>query len=318
MNNALSAKDKRIKLVKAGFVTLCWMPFAVLIAFWEIFIGTLLALFSISIFIFNPKLAKRLRSHAVAFLLNGIIIPIVIETYPFLGTWFDPQAFTDKQRQHIPILLVHGYGHNSSIWHLFRNRFLRKDPYRLIFTIDLGPIHRCSIEDYAVQLSRKIEEIRTLTGSSEVHLVGHSMGGVVSAYYLCELSESQGIQVRSLVTLGSPLQGTKIASLGIGPCAKGMRLNSPLMQGTADKKKLVERLDEKRLTTQIFHIGTNVDGIIIPMTSSICRLNRKGPILTDKEWMYENVGHVSLVYIPEITERVIQCIQSSERFERDL
>lgn len=83
-----------------------------------------------------------------------------------------------------------------------------------IYTIDLGSPF-LSIEEYAEKVKEKAKQIAHETGHTKLALIGHSMGGLVSAYYAIHLAPEGSI--RSVITLGSPMQGTKVAFFGVGP-----------------------------------------------------------------------------------------------------
>jgi triacylglycerol lipase len=123
---------------------------------------------------------------------------------------------------HTPILLVHGYGHNSSAWIYLCYR-LKKAGFHSLYSINLGSVQN-SIEQYAEEVKRKALEIAESTGNKKLILLGHSMGGLVSAAYATHHSN-----VTHLVTLGSPLKGTKIAKWGRGQSARDMEPFSPFI-----------------------------------------------------------------------------------------
>lgn len=90
------------------------------------------------------------------------------------------------------IVLVHGYHHNSGAWWWF-SKELDKAGMGPIYTVNLLP-PAASIERLAYQLSQKIEGIKKETGSNKITLIGHSMGGLVSAYYAENLAGDTEVQ----------------------------------------------------------------------------------------------------------------------------
>src|SRR5579863_8545591 len=86
-----------------------------------------------------------------------------------------------------PILLVHGYCNNSSVWTYMQRKLQQGTNYR-IYTIDLGfPFQ--SIHKYVEKVTQKILEICQETGHQEVILMGHSMGGLVSSMVAVQMPE---------------------------------------------------------------------------------------------------------------------------------
>ena len=61
-----------------------------------------------------------------------------------------------------------------------------------------------SIEDYSDNLDRQINQILDCTGAEKVDIIAHSMGGVVSRYYI---KNSENAKVRKLIMLGTPNNG---------------------------------------------------------------------------------------------------------------
>lgn len=115
-----------------------------------------------------------------------------------------------------PVLLVHGYLCNRGYWWRLRPA-LEAAGYQ-VATLSLQPAFG-DVGGYVPQLARRIDEVRTATGSDQVILLGHSMGGLVARAYL---HRHGGAHVARLITLGSPHHGSRLAVLGIGPNAKQM------------------------------------------------------------------------------------------------
>src|SRR6478735_9974343 len=91
-----------------------------------------------------------------------------------------------------PVLLVHGYGQNRYAWHLparsLANHLAASgfDVFNLELrghgrSRQLGARRCRSVEEYVQEdLPIAVEEVQALSGSREVFLVGHSLGGLVS------------------------------------------------------------------------------------------------------------------------------------------
>ena len=123
-----------------------------------------------------------------------------------------------------PLLLVHGYSCSRAAWWCLRRR-LRAAGWT-VATINLEPVF-AGIDDYVEPLARRIDAVLAETGAERLILVGHSMGGLVARAYLRRFGESR---VASLVTLGTPHQGSRLARLGLGENARQMRPGSPWLQ----------------------------------------------------------------------------------------
>lgn len=212
-------------------------------------------------------------------------------TSPLQASYFEPKPFIEGVQP--PILLVHGYLHNSSAW-LYLRRRLKTGGLGPIYTIDLGsPFH--TIEEYAEKVRLKAEQIAQETGQRELALIGHSMGGLVSAYYATHIA-SEG-SVPSVITIGSPLQGTKIAVLGIGPCAKQMRYGSDFTKELTQNMALVNTL--------FFHIGSKTDFVIRPTSSALLQ----NP--NSRCYEFKSKGHIFYLYSNAVADKILEFYQST-------
>jgi triacylglycerol lipase len=82
------------------------------------------------------------------------------------------------------------------------------------------------------QLAVEVERLLCQTGADQVHLVGHSLGGVVIAEAIA--SGRLTGQIDTLVTLGSPFGGSPWAHLlPFGAIVRELREGSPLLRRLA-------------------------------------------------------------------------------------
>lgn len=108
-----------------------------------------------------------------------------------------------------PIILVHGMVDNRSIFTLLR-RSLRRRGFGRVLTLNYSPLAQ-DVRSVAVRLQQLVETTCQETGYERVHVVGHSLGGVVARYYVQRLGGDA--RVHTLCTLGSPHSGTHTARL---------------------------------------------------------------------------------------------------------
>lgn len=122
----------------------------------------------------------------------------------------------------LPVVLLHGVGCNAGVWTGYR-RHLAARGMRAVYALSYGPpLH--SIELFADQLALMIAAIEAATGATQVILVGHSMGGLVSRAYLRRYGSGK---VRRLVTLGTPHHGSMHAWLMFGQSLAQLRPGNP-------------------------------------------------------------------------------------------
>ncbi|MFJ6719414.1 MULTISPECIES: triacylglycerol lipase [unclassified Streptomyces] len=137
----------------------------------------------------------------------------------------DPAAGATGQRP--PVLLLHGFTDNRSVFVLLR-RALAADGMRRVETYNYSPFTR-DLRATAGHLARRVEELCERSGQERIDLVGHSLGGLVARYYLQRLGGDA--RVRTLVTLGTPHSGTSVAPfMDAHPLVRQMRPGSEVMR----------------------------------------------------------------------------------------
>lgn len=109
----------------------------------------------------------------------------------------------------VPVVLVHGYGSIKSHW-LTLHVALRRAGFTDVTSINYNAF-TADIRDIAGQLVDHVDKVLARTGADKVHLVGHSMGGLVSRYAVEVLG--LGDRVDNAVTIASPHGGSAFAYL---------------------------------------------------------------------------------------------------------
>ncbi|MEU9031518.1 alpha/beta fold hydrolase [Streptomyces sp. NPDC048383] len=140
----------------------------------------------------------------------------------------DPDATAEPAHpgQRPPVLLLHGFTDNRSVFVLLR-RALGADGLRRVETYNYSPFTR-DLRVTARHLARRIEELCERSGQDRVDLVGHSLGGLVARYYVQRLGGDA--RVRTLVTLGTPHAGTRVAPfMDAHPLVRQMRPESEVL-----------------------------------------------------------------------------------------
>ena len=153
----------------------------------------------------------------------------------FVGGGFEPaSSLSPHTKAHAapsarPVLLVHGFGGTKSSWSVIAQAL--SDRGIMVDTIAYSPLGN-SVEQLADQLVAAVERTLSQTGADKVHLVGHSLGGVVIAQAIAG-GGLVGL-VDTVITLGSPFGGSPWAGLlPFGDLLRALRPNSPLLRGLA-------------------------------------------------------------------------------------
>jgi pimeloyl-ACP methyl ester carboxylesterase len=146
---------------------------------------------------------------------------------PASSSWPTMQSPTAPKTP--PVLLVHGFGGTKSSWAMVAHALNARG--MAIETMSYPPL-RTSVSQLAERLVDEVERILLATGADKVHLVGHSLGGVVIAQAIAD-SRLTG-RVDTVITLGSPFGGSPWAGvLPVVELVRELRAGSPLLSRLA-------------------------------------------------------------------------------------
>lgn len=151
-----------------------------------------------------------------------------------------------------------------------------------------------SIEEHARDVERVAERIFRDSQQFDLVLAGHSMGGLVTGRYILQSTNEQ-VNVKLWITIGSPLQGTPLAHLGIGECARQMRPNS----------ETIHLLQESQCLDVIpsLHIYSLTDHIV-PSPSA----QRRDSPLAENHLCTRPLGHIGIRACSETEHQIVQAI----------
>jgi pimeloyl-ACP methyl ester carboxylesterase len=197
-------------------------------------------------------------------------------------------AETDVEAAGTPILLVHGMVDNRAIFAVLSRR-LRRRGFHRVLTLNYSPTTN-DIRAAARRLSAEIEGLVARTDYERIHLVGHSLGGLIARYYVQRLGGDS--RVHTLVTLGSPHAGTLTARL-VPP----MQLCRQLSPGS----ELYAELDRPvACSTRMVAYYSDLDQLIVPRSSG--RIEHPG--LDARNVLVRGAGHMSLPIDPRVVRDV--------------
>ncbi|MFG2991457.1 esterase/lipase family protein [Streptomyces sp. NPDC048257] len=187
-----------------------------------------------------------------------------------------------------PILLLHGFTDNRSVFVLLRRalgaggRHVEAYNYSP-FTLDLRVTAR--------HLARRVEELCERTGQERVELIGHSLGGLVGRYYVQRLGGDA--RVRTLVTLGTPHSGTRVAPfMDAHPLVRQMRPDSEVLTELA--------APAPGCTTRCVAFWSEFDALMAPVGSA--RIEH--PDLRVENVQVTGIGHLALPAHPAVITAV--------------
>ncbi|GAA3712533.1 alpha/beta fold hydrolase [Terrabacter ginsenosidimutans] len=200
-------------------------------------------------------------------------------------------AIQNVEAAETPILLVHGMVDNRSIFTVLRRGLVRRGFGRIetinysIFTGDV----RAAAADLGAEVERIVEE----TGYERIHVIGHSMGGLIARYYVTRLGGDQ--HVHTLVTLGTPHQGSYLAYTWNNGLTRQLRPGSALM------KELAAPVPECQ--TRFLVYSSDLDQVVVPQHNAALH----HPDLNVHNIVLHGVGHMSL----PITSSVVHGISTA-------
>jgi triacylglycerol lipase len=194
----------------------------------------------------------------------------------------------DVEAAGTPILLVHGMVDNRSIFTLLRRGLLRRGFGRVV-CLNYSPL-TADVRTAAADLAEQVERLVADSGYERVHVIGHSLGGLIARYYVQRLGGHE--RVHTLVTLGSPHGGTVAAHLLPATLGRQLRSGSALLNELAEPAPGVG--------TRFVAYWSDLDQLIVP--------KRNGRIvhgdLRVRNELIRGVGHMSLPIDPRVVHGI--------------
>ncbi|MDN3024538.1 alpha/beta fold hydrolase [Streptomyces sp. S.PB5] len=195
-----------------------------------------------------------------------------------------------------PVVLLHGFIDNRSVFVLLR-RSLLQHGRRQVESLNYSPL-TCDIRTAAELLGRHIEEICERTGSKEVDVVGHSLGGLIARYYVQCLGGD--VRVRTLVTLGTPHSGTRVVPLANAhPIVRQMRPGSDVLE------ELTRPAPGCR--THFVSFWSDLDHLMDPLETACI----DHPDLMVQNVRVSGIGHLALPVHPAVATGIRQALDST-------
>lgn len=204
---------------------------------------------------------------------------------------------TDLEAARTPIVLLHGFLDNRSAFSLFR-RTLRRRGFACVHAVNYNPLLD-DVRTAATQLATQIDRIREHTGADKVHVVGHSLGGIVARYHVQRLGGHTAVD--TVATLGSPHGGSAVAGWIPGALGHQLRPGSPLLGELAEPAP--------GCSSRFLVVWSRLDQVMIPRTTARLR----HPDLDVEELELRDVGHATLPLDGRVAHWVAARLARSDR-----
>lgn len=184
----------------------------------------------------------------------------------------------DVEAAGTPILLVHGMVDNRAIFTVLKRR-LRRHGFGRVVTMNYSPVTN-DIRTAARDLGAEVEALVATTGYERIHVIGHSLGGLIARYYVQRLGGDE--RVHTLVTLGTPHQGSLTARLLPVQLGRQLRPGSDLFAELASPAPTCR--------TRFVAYWSDLDQMVLPHENA--RIEH--PDLSARNVRVHGVGHMSI------------------------
>ncbi|MFD9210417.1 esterase/lipase family protein [Streptomyces sioyaensis] len=208
-----------------------------------------------------------------------------------------PTLLPTEGRAHPPVLLLHGFIDNRSVFVLLR-RSLHRHGWCHVEALNYSPL-TCDLRKAAELLGRHVAEVCARTGHRRVDIVGHSLGGLIARYYVQRLGGDA--HVRTVITLGTPHSGTRIAPLmSAHPIVRQMRPDSEVIAELS--------LPAPNCRTRFVAFWSEADQVMIPATTA--RIDH--PDVIAENVHVAGVGHLALPVNGTVAAGIRTALTSAE------
>ena len=197
----------------------------------------------------------------------------------------------DVEAAQTPILLVHGMVDNRSVFTVLRRGLVRRG-FGRIETINYS-MFTGDVRTAAADLGAEVERIVAETGYERIHVIGHSMGGLIARYYVTRLGGDA--HVHTLVTLGTPHQGSYLAYAWSNGLTRQLRPGSKLFAELAQPVRDCQ--------TRFIVYWSDLDQVVVPQRNAA--LHHED--LNVHNIALHGVGHMSI----PITRSVVHAISTA-------
>ena len=200
----------------------------------------------------------------------------------------------DVDAAETPILLVHGIIDNHVIFTMMV-RALRRRGFQTLSAYDYGLLTH-NIPRAAVRLGESVQKLSAATGYDRIHVIGHSLGGLIARYYVQRLGGDR--HVHTLVSLGTPHHGTQLAwAAPLVPLIRQLTPSSPVIRDLAQPAA--------GCRTRFIAFHSDIDHLVVPTRNA--RLDH--PDLNVRNIAVHGVGHLTMPNNGHIAFTIAQALR---------
>lgn len=257
----------------------------------------------------------RLRGNALKANIKsliGILITVLILIGVFLYIYI-PNKVKSEMSHTVPIVFIHGYkgtansfhtmlerfeengwGQKGLIYHVSPNGKVRDYPVAInqvnqTFVQIILENNRASFAESTEWLAEALRHLKEKYHVEHIHLVGHSMGGIISVKYMQNYQTPEYPNVKRFIALGSPFDGIyspEYFQKNHDPAAMDLKPDSLAYQLLHDSK-IPSSVD-------VLNIGSTGDLVALPESVKAIRKMVLEEQLTEKIIEDDDLGHSDL------------------------
>lgn len=207
------------------------------------------------------------------------------------------------------VVFVHGAYHNASAWHFIKPVVLRRlgGARDYCFCYRVG---KKNLEDLALELDLFLRQCVKDSGTSELLLIGHSLGGLIARYYRStmasrQVEENNTPKLEGVITLSTPHAGTLFAKCGLDPLSRSLYPGSPVFRSLEARER--ELATQPAPPTNGHALHPFLDNMVIP--ARCLRVNSPG--WRSKE--LPGLSHLALLWHPAALRAVCDALADMSR-----
>lgn len=199
------------------------------------------------------------------------------------------------------VLLIHGFFQTRRVMDTLERR-LRADGFRVI-SFHLGGLlwnfNTRGVPTLAKRIDEKVRRLQERYGLERIHIVGHSMGGLVARHLVQHGGGDD--YTATVITLGTPHHGTPTAAIGAG---MGLLFVSHAMWQLFPMSPLIKRLNEEPFPggCRLVSVYSKHD-LVCPWRSSVLRSGDGGDV---RNVLVKGLGHMGLVEDPWVYGLIVR------------
>jgi len=221
-----------------------------------------------------------------------------------------------------PILFLHGLNGPAGLNWITKAPIFSAKGY-CTYTPQYGTVNGiilggAAVEDSTAQISAVVDKILATSGASKINIVGHSLGTLVTSYYLKYAGGAN--KVANFVGIGPVVRGTTLYGIG--------ELIRAIPGGEEVAKAICKSCDQLVAPNAFLNhlqqggikvpgptytlIASKLDAVVVPYTNGFIYENGVTNIAIQDHCGLDISGHISQVIDPNVTELILWALKGRQ------